>query len=145
MLYVLEGCDGVGKSTLAYQLQPVIDARIIHCTSQTPNDVKFFHDIIEASKVTNIIADRFMYGQFVYQDINHRPLSIKQLGYLEAEALSAGVKLIHVRADEETIKNRLNKRGEAIINNLSISDVVSGFVSVFNKLSILKATEWWTD
>lgn len=145
MLYILEGCDGVGKSTLSYQLQPILDARVIHCTSQTPNDYKFFHDIIEASKVVNIIADRFMYGQFVYQDEQHRPLSIKQLGYLEAEALCAGVRLIHVRADESTIEERLAKRGEQLINGLTIEQVVERFVSVFTKKSMLKPLEWWTD
>lgn len=145
MLYILEGCDGVGKSTLSWQMSPILDAKIIHCTSRTPNDYKFFHDIIEASKMTNIIADRFMYGQFVYQDEQHRPLSIKQLGYLEAEALSAGVKLIHVRADEAIIEKRLEKREEILINNLTISEVVQRFVDVFNKKSILKPIEWWTD
>ena len=145
MLYILEGCDGVGKSTLSWQLQPILDARVIHCTSQTPNDIKFFHDIIETSKETNIIADRFMYGQFVYQDEHHRPLSIKQLGYLEAEALSAGVKLIHVRADEATIRERLELRGEVLINGLTIEQVTQGFISVFTTKSILKPIEWWTD
>ena len=145
MLYILEGCDGVGKSTLSWQLQPILDAKVIHCTSQTPNDMKFFHDIIEASKLTNIIADRFMYGQFVYQDEQHRPLSIKQLGYLEAEALSAGVKLIHVRADEAVIRTRLDLRGETLINGLDIEQVVQRFVDVFKTKSILKSIEWWTD
>ena len=145
MLYILEGCDGVGKSTIAYQLAPIIDAKVIHCTKDTPNDYKFFHDIIEASKMTNIIADRFMYGQFVYQDELHRALTLKQLGYLEAEALSAGVKLIHIRADEVIIEKRLNRRKEILINHLSIEQVVKGFVEVFNKKSILKPIEWWTD
>lgn len=145
MLYILEGCDGVGKSTLAWELQPVLDAKVIHCTSQTPNDFTFFHNIIEASKLTNIIADRFMYGQFVYQDELHRPLSTKQLGYLEAEALSAGVKLIHVRADETVIEERLTLRGETIINGLTIEEVTQKFVTLFNTKSILRPIEWWTD
>ncbi len=145
MLYILEGCDGVGKSTLAWQLQPILHARVIHCTSQTPNDYKFFHEIIEASKQVNIIADRFMYGQFVYQDELHRPLTIKQLGYLEAEALSAGVQLIHVRADEQTIEERLKLRKEVLINSLTVEQVTQKFIEVFNRMSILKPIEWWTD
>lgn len=145
MLFVLEGCDGVGKSTIAGELEPILDARIIHCTSQTPNDYKFFHDIIDAANQTNIIADRFMYGQFVYQDERHRPLSLKQLGYLEAEALAVGVKLIHVRADNAVIEQRLALRGETLINSLTIEDVVSRFVELFNKKSIIRPCEWWTD
>lgn len=145
MIYILEGCDGVGKSTIAGELEPILDAKIIHCTGQTPNDYKFFHDIIDAASQTNIIADRFMYGQFVYQDERHRPLSLKQLNYLEAEALAVGVKLIHVRADSTVIEQRLSLRGETLINGLNVDEVVLRFVEFFNKKSIIRPCEWWTD
>ena len=67
MLIVLEGVDGVGKSTIARKLARILNARIIHCTKDTPNDYRYFHRILDAATSENVIDDRFCYGQFVYQ------------------------------------------------------------------------------
>lgn len=138
MLIVLEGCDGAGKSTLAVSLAQIFDAEIIHCTSRTPNDKKFFEGIIEASKSKNIIADRFCYGQYVYQEKKDRPLGgHAELNYLEAKMLAAGAKIVYVEAPVSEIKERLRERGEVVINGLSVDDVCQKFVDVFTNHSIL--------
>ena len=49
MLIVLEGVDGVGKSTIARKLARILNARIIHCTKDTPNDYRYFHHILDAA------------------------------------------------------------------------------------------------
>ena len=93
MLYILEGCDGSGKTTLANQLSKLLDAEIIHCSTTTPNDYEFFKRIAKNSRVKNVIADRFCYGQFIYQEEKDRPLrkyrgdSIKALGRFETTFL----------------------------------------------------------
>lgn len=138
MLVVLEGCDGSGKSTLAKSLAKVLGADIVHCTSTTPNDMKFFKGIIEASKTRNIIADRFCYGQFVYQKEKDRPLgNIKNLHKLEVQLLKAGAKVIYVEAPLKEIENRLEERGEVLINCLTVSEVLYRFEDVLSKQSIL--------
>ena len=39
MLFVLEGCDGSGKTTVAKHLKNILPAaEIVHCTTDTPND-----------------------------------------------------------------------------------------------------------
>lgn len=151
MLIVLEGCDGCGKSTLAETLEKVMGAEIIHCSQYTPNNYDFFHSIIEASKTKNIIADRFMYGQFVYQEEQDRPLShvhiyqggksaLNNLHDLEIELLAAGGKVVHVVAPVEEIKDRLQERGEIVINGISVEDVVARYRGTF-KNSILPIVE----
>ena len=138
MLVVLEGCDGSGKTTLARSLSKVLDAEIIHCTSRTPNDKKFFEDIIKASKKKNIIADRFCYGQFVYQDKKDRPLGgYKELNNLEAKLLAAGAKVLYVGAPVEEIEERLAARGEKLINGLKVDEVLFKFDELFTLHSIL--------
>lgn len=167
MLVVLEGCDGTGKTTLAEDLAKIMDAEIIHCSQCTPNDYTFFHNIIEASKSMNIIADRFCYGQFVYQDEEKRPLAIKSKGthsvvigndvyefdngvpaikmlhLLETEMLAAGSKVIHVTAPVEEIKDRLETRNEILINNFTVEEVMNRFHSIF-KMSILPVIKYDT-
>lgn len=130
MLIILEGWDGAGKTTLAKLLHNVLDeSEIIHCTSETPNDEEFFKKIISAAHQRHIIADRFCYGQYVYQEQDDRPLTFYRdkdgtletwegeyegLHNLEAYMLNqhVPVKLIYVYSDPKTIVNRLRTRGE---------------------------------
>ncbi len=112
MLIVLEGCDGTGKTTLANKLALILGAEIIHCTTKTPNTAWFFENIIEMSKTRNIIADRFCYGQFVYQEPEERKVTKDELYTLELDMMNAGARVIYVDASEADIKKRLNARGE---------------------------------
>lgn len=138
MLVVLEGCDGSGKSTLARSLAKILDAEIIHCTSQTPNDFEFFNSIIEESKNKNIIADRFCYGQFVYQEEEDRPLgTIENLHKLERKMKEAGAKVILVEAPYGVIESRLRLRRETLINGLTVSQVCERFYDLLNFHSIM--------
>lgn len=148
MLIVLEGCDGVGKTTLAKQLQKLLDAKIIHCSSTTPNDYDYFKNIIISSRGQVVIADRFCYGQFVYQQESERPLgrempSLDALHALELVMLRENVKVIHVKADPDTVKERLAMRKETVINNLSVDEVLAGFEAI-KKLSSIEWLEYST-
>lgn len=129
MLIVLEGCDGSGKTTLANVLATILDAEIIHCTTKTPNTFCWFDQIIEASKTRNIIADRFCYGQFVYQKPEERQLSNSDLYELEVHMVAAGAKVIFVDANTATIMNRLKSRGE--VTDLSVDEIRDRYTQVF--------------
>lgn len=141
MLIVLEGCDGVGKTTIARSLADVLNARIVHCTASTPNDYKFFKSIIDASKYQNIIADRFCYGQFVYQKEHERPLTWVELNQLELDMMDAGAKVIHVTAPVDEVKRRLRCRGEK--TDLPVEDIMDRFIGLFSD-SLEQPTLWWT-
>lgn len=144
MLYVLEGCDGSGKSTLANQLARLLNAEIIHCSQYTPNDLYFFTSIVAAAENRNIIADRFCYGQFVYQEEGERPLeSINKLHTLETKMLRNGAKVIYVYAEPEIIQERLLARQESIINKLNVEQVMERYKAV-KKMSILPWIDWYT-
>lgn len=127
MLIVLEGCDGTGKSSLSCLLAHVLSAKIIHATKETPNDYAWFSGIIERSKTENIIADRFFWGQFVYQSPEERKLTENELSELERELSFAGGILILVTAPTKVIKKRLEKRGEKLINGLTVKKVKHRF------------------
>ena len=131
MLIVLEGCDGSGKTTLANKLAAILDAEIIHCTTETPNDYSFFSQIIAMAEKRNIIADRFCYGQFVYQKPEERKLDSVDLYHLELYMMNTGAKVIYVYCDEDTIKERLDKRGEIPIR--PVGEILSTYSSVFSK------------
>ena len=141
MLVVLEGCDGAGKSTLAEFLAKLLNADIVHCTAETPNDYEFFDNIISAAITKNIIADRFCYGQFVYQEKDERRLSKDDLRVLETHMLEADGKVILVTAPEDVIIARLASRGEA--THMPVKDILSRFEKVMSK-SILPVMRYDT-
>lgn len=137
MLIVLEGCDGTGKSTLANNLSLILDAEVIHCTKETPNNMEYFAKIIREGSTRNIICDRFMYGQFVYQTEEERKamgwLTLEGLRTLELALSMTRAKVFHVVAYPDVLKERLAARGETVINGLSILGVIDGFRDVFSE------------
>lgn len=144
MLIVLEGCDGSGKTTVANHLLNILpNAEIVHCTTDTPNDWDFFSKLIEASKTRNIIADRFCYGQFVYQREEERHLTFKQLWDLEILMMTSGAKVIHVAAPVDAIEDRLALRGEKTIP--SVATLCDRYLTLFEDFTLIKPYVWWTE
>ena len=142
MLFVLEGCDGSGKTTVAKHLKNVLPSvEIIHCTTDTPNDYQFFSSLIEASKTRDIIADRFCYGQFVYQTPAERHLSDAELTRLEVEMIAAGAKVIHVTAPVDDIEDRLAFRGEK--TSIPVGEICTRYLTLFEN-TLIKPYLWWT-
>ena len=118
MMIVLEGIDGVGKTTLANLLSKTYDAGIIHATRETPNDWAWFSELMDLARDRNIIMDRSFWGQFVYQDPEERKLTWEQLHELEHRLEQEGGKLIYVTANDEDIRTRLAARTEALSRSL---------------------------
>lgn len=143
MLIVLEGCDGAGKSYLAEILSKIMDAEVIHCTAETANDFGFFYNLIQAGDDRNIIADRFCYGQFVYQKKEDRKLDQSMLNELETEMLNHGVSVVYVTASPETIVARLEERGE--IPAMPVEDILGRYEKLFQKRSIMPIKIYATD
>ena len=143
MLFVLEGCDGSGKTTVANHLKSILpDAEIVHCTTDTPNDFHFFMSLIEAADNRNIIADRFCYGQFVYQTPKERNLTEPSLMELETEMLAHAVRVIHVAASVEEIEDRLTFRGEK--TTLPVREICDRYLDLFEEKTLIKPYLWWT-
>ena len=150
MLIILEGCDATGKTTLANMLAPLLNAQIVHCTTETPNTVVFFEGIIYTAEHQNIICDRFCYGQFVYQDEDDRPLAYHKiypinepercvdsswdaLRELECDVLRTNAKVIYCYADAGVIAERMIARGE---DPIAIDEILCGYRDLWKKTLI---------
>ena len=120
MLIVLEGIDGVGKTTLANLMSKVYNADIIHATRETPNDWGWFNGVLDLARDRNIIMDRSFWGQFVYQDLEERKLNWEQLHELEHRLEQEDGKLIYVTANTSDILERLRGRAETLSRPLDL-------------------------
>lgn len=120
MMIVLEGIDGVGKTTLANLLSKTYDAGIIHATRETPNDWAWFNELMDLAKDRNIIMDRSFWGQFVYQEPDERKLSWEQLHELEHRLYQEGGRIIYVTANTTDIIERLRGRAETLSRPLDL-------------------------
>lgn len=120
MMIVLEGIDGVGKTTLANLLSRTYNAGIVHATRETPNDWAWFSELMDLAKDRNIIMDRAFWGQFVYQEPEERKLTWEQLHELEHRMDQEGGKLIYVTATTSDINTRLGARAEKLSLPLDI-------------------------
>lgn len=120
MLIVLEGIDGVGKTTLANLLSKTYNAGIIHATRETRNDWAWFNGILDLARDRNVIMDRAFWGQFVYQEPDERKLTWEQLHELEHRLSQEDGKLIYVTATNTDIETRLGARAEQLSLPLDI-------------------------
>ena len=120
MLIVLEGIDGVGKTTLANLLAKTYNAGIIHATRETRNDWHWFNGILDIARERSLIMDRAFWGQFVYQEPEERKLTWEQLHELEHRLDQEGGKIIYVTATNEDILSRLGARAEVLSRPLEV-------------------------
>ena len=107
---ILEGCDGVGKTTIAKLLADIYGMDICHCTAEDPADYDFYRN---TARKKNVIWDRHTIGELIYPEVfNRKP----QIGPEDARlALAYGrencTKTIVLTAPVHVIKDRLANRG----------------------------------
>ena len=111
MRVVLEGCDGVGKTTLAKLISDKYNTDICHCTQNDPADFNFYFNTLRKN---NIVWDRHVIGELVYPKIFNRE---SKLRFDEAKNIvdfgkSIGVKFFVLTSDEDEILRRIYNRNQ---------------------------------
>lgn len=135
MKIILEGCDGVGKTTLAKILADKYGMDICHCTQNDPNDFKFY---LETVRKDNVIWDRHTIGELIYPAIFNRKqnISYEDAKLIIYRAKSNGVKIFVLSTSHKTIEKRLKARKtehEKIMNAFKwIDDQFTYYAKEFN-------------
>lgn len=143
MLIVLEGVDGSGKTTIANKLANIakkvlgelgvesIGIKILHHTK--PVKFKEAVEVIELAKRHIIICDRFIYGQFAYNNEKDRELNHIMLRTLEAKMINevGGVYCALFTASNDDIEERIKERDEEVEHDKWIT-IKSKFNSVIS-------------
>ena len=74
MIYIIEGPDGVGKTTLARAIQDKTKAHLLHCTYYPAMHVENYHyEIMNIARKLNVyqdvIIDRWAVSEIVYANV----------------------------------------------------------------------------
>ena len=136
MEIIIEGCDGVGKTTLVNKLKKHYNIDSMHITSKDPNNYKFYKQLL---KKKDIIYDRHFIGEMIYPSIFNRKqkLSNHKFKKLLKYCRKHNIKIIILTTSDSIISQRLYERGNEHIKILqNIHDINLQFKNIAKKYNI---------
>lgn len=136
MKIIIEGADGVGKTTLVKLLANRYGLDICHCTQHDPADFEFYK---QTARKENVIWDRHTIGELIYPRVFGRKqqISPEDARIILSYAKENGGKIFVLTAPLQEIKKRLLARNipedSRIMENLGIiNDQFLFYADVFN-------------
>lgn len=134
---ILEGCDGVGKTTLAVTLAQRHGYQLVHAT-RSPEGV----DLAERYRAIlswpgPLVLDRCFVSELVYGPLLHgrSRLTLDQVIELAAIVADRGGLIVHLSAAPEVIAARLTSRDGIAPDLAHINALLDGYTEVFAYLS----------
>jgi len=136
MIYILEGPDGTGKTTLANEIAETKKTSVLHSYFDRSWDIKQHHkDMFAAAKLASqwrpVVLDRWAPSEFVYGTVFRGGPGYDVLGYLwEMEPELKDVVWIYCRNDnavENHLKN-IKFRNEMFSDMSSVVEVFDEFI-----------------
>ena len=140
MIYIVEGPDGGGKTTLCQDLSKMTGFPIIHRSNPKTEEEKkemmgMYVDCIRQEK--NAIFDRAWYSEMVYGPVmrDKSYVTKEQMLGLERMALNnGGAMIIHCTDNVEMLWARCQKRGETYIKGVEVLDIIkAGFENIMHR------------
>lgn len=139
MLIALEGCDGVGKSTLAQDIvdqikrdHPDDEVHLIHAGPLKTDPYTAYLEPLKDYRPdsgVHYVLDRWHIGELVYGPLYREKSAINPATYvwLELWFASRGMTLVHVNQDLDVIRDRLETRGEDFLQPEHVAQVWRDF------------------
>lgn len=104
MRIIIEGADGVGKSTIAKKVADKFNLSLVHFTNKDPRDLNFYY---QSLRKDNVIYDRSFLSEMIYPKIFNRPQKLKEyeFQYLLGKAKELDIKILIINNYDFTLKN----------------------------------------
>lgn len=160
MLIIVEGADGVGKTTFVKHLQQLTDAAVLHRGVPTHDNIwdEYTLDLLQyepqtspARGVNNIICDRWHWGELIYGPLYRGESKLTGDGLyfsLEDWLNRRGVVVALLDHDEDVILRRWATRGEDYLQPEHLAHVLEKYEGIANasRLPVLKYQDpTWSD
>ncbi len=138
MIVIIEGLDGVGKTTIAeafakkYNYLYVKESYTDDCIEK---EKRVQDMLVRLMSKVNFIYDRTtLIDDFVYSFLNKTESTLSQ--YFDViKAILSRCKVIHLVIDDETQKQRLEKRGDEYITLDMLKQISKQYYNFYNKLN----------
>lgn len=138
-MVLLEGCDGVGKTTTALALATRYDYQIVHA-ARTPDSVNLAERYASIlARPGRILLDRSFISELVYGPLHHgrSRLTFDQVAGFAGRIVSRGGILIHLTAQPNVIHARLTARDGVAPPLDPLSALIASYQAVFTDLARL--------
>lgn len=132
--FIIEGCDGTGKSTLAKKLVEKYGVEYVHCGTEDPSDYAFYSQTLRKS---NVVWDRHFIGEMVYPRFFNRKPQIGKYRFekLLEQAKKLGFVILILTAKQEILDaHNENDMYETVRKNYT--KINKKFVKIANKYNI---------
>ena len=116
-IFIIEGCDKVGKTTLAHDLSAKTSYPIVHLGVPSGADYNQQLRALVNEHSGGVIFDRFHWGDFVYEGITNkeRLLNWGEFNVLESRLNDLGAVVIYCSADPRELEARFLADKESLI------------------------------
>lgn len=158
MIYILEGPDGVGKTTLANAIAEKTKGHVLHCSwSKDWNMEEYFETVMDAAKeldfYQDVVIDRWAPSEYVYGHVFRGGPSFDVFDFIKDQTQDTEVTWVMCRNDNAVLNHLKNKeKREEMFEDMT--DVVANFMLFANDTPELKwidynfnkiRTEDWVD
>lgn len=132
MIYILEGPDGVGKTTLARAIQDKTKGHILHCTWKEEFDMKqYFQDVLDVARVLDkyqdVVIDRWAPSEWVYGHVFRGGPAFDVFEFINERISSTPIKWIMCRNNNAVLNHKKNMKERPEMFE-DMTDVVANFM-----------------
>ena len=137
MIFILEGPDGSGKTTLANQLSKQTGFKVIHRVQPKTDEEKtlMMNQYVRTIRTRkNMIFDRSWYSEMVYGPVmrDDSVIGYPQMYDLERQLMKAGAMIIYCTDTKAALWARCQDRGEDyIVDRTTFDKICDGFDQLF--------------
>jgi len=140
-IIILEGNEAVFKTTIAEKLRKKLGWEVIKGSSfelSQCSNAELFEHFKAIAQRDNVIIDRFIYSNQVYATLyeDFAILTDEQRQYIE-DLIRQKATVFYLYASEETIKSRINQRGDEYVDVSMVGKINDVFDDSINKAYII--------
>jgi len=144
MKIIVEGADGVGKTTIVNYLAEKFNLTPRHITSKDLNTFLWYYNLLEDNE--DIIFDRHFIGEMIYPYLfNRKPnLTNEQFNVLLNKAFNENYYIFIITADHDVIKKRLLQRGnepEEVIKTFEYANIAFQAIAKRNYITTFESND----